>query len=394
MCIESTRTRLFTVLGLSMAIGAISRTAAASTESSTTTPFTLGGYVEAAYSLNFNAPSNGITHFRGFDNRHNTFTLSNVALDARWDAHDLIGRLTLQVGHTPSTYYLAEPGFPGAAATSASDAGLWKYIQQAYVGYRFEEAKGLTVTAGLFLSPIGPEGVAVRDNWNWSRSNLFFGLPFYHTGLRVALPLGSAWEVSLAGFNGWNTVVDNNDEKSIALQLTHTQPGKLALSFLYFTGVERAEGAAEGRGWRHLLDAHATWTVNERLSLLLHASGGLEPTNFGTSGWVAGALYGRVQLLSWLFVAVRGDVFFEEVASNGAGAASSIFWPVAWVSSGTATLDARPHDQISFRLEYRHDHAAGDMYFGGQVVGDGTTTAFVPNERSQDTITLGATAWF
>ena len=66
-------------------------------------PFTLGGYAEALYQWNFNDPSNGITNFRGFDNRHNSFTLSNVALDANWDDGDLIGRLTLQVGHTPST---------------------------------------------------------------------------------------------------------------------------------------------------------------------------------------------------------------------------------------------------------------------------------------------------
>lgn len=68
------------------------------------TPFVLGGYAEALYQWNFNDPSNRLTNFRGFDNRHNTFTLSNVALDATWDHVGLVARLTLQVGHTPSTY--------------------------------------------------------------------------------------------------------------------------------------------------------------------------------------------------------------------------------------------------------------------------------------------------
>ena len=67
---------------------------------------------------------------------------------------------------------------------------------------------------------------------------------------------------------------------------------------------------------------------------------------------------------------------------------------MAWVASGTLTLDARPHERISFRLEYRHDQAAGDMYFGGDVQGDGTTTPFAPNRRAQDTVTAGVTAWF
>jgi hypothetical protein len=64
------------------------------------------------------------------------------------------------------------------------------------------------------------------------------------------------------------------------------------------------------------------------------------------------------------------------------------------VSSGTATVDLRPHERVSFRLEYRHDHAGGDMYFGGHVEGDGGATPFVMNRDSQDTLTGGATTWF
>ena len=86
-------------------------------------PFVLGGYAEALYQWNFNDPSNGITNFRGFDNRHNTFTLSNVALDAAWDHAGLVGRVTLQVGHTPSTYYLSEPSAPGASGANATGPG-------------------------------------------------------------------------------------------------------------------------------------------------------------------------------------------------------------------------------------------------------------------------------
>ena len=150
----------------------------------TTAPkLSIGGYAETYFQWNINEPSNGITNYRGFDNRHDTFTLSNVAIDAQWDDSSVIGRLTLQVGHTPSTYYLAKPPLPGAGGANATGAEVWKYIQQAYVGYRSTGVARVGSRAGgIFLSPIGPEGIAVKDNWNWSRSNLFFGLPFYHTG--------------------------------------------------------------------------------------------------------------------------------------------------------------------------------------------------------------------
>lgn len=361
-------------------------------------PYTFFGYAETEYSFNFNEPSNGITHLRGFDNRHNTFTIQNVALGVTWDWENVVGNVTLQVGHTGATYYLAETSLVGALGTNASSASLWQFVQQANVGYRIGVGNGLTVSAGLFLSPIGIEGMGVRDNWNWSRSNLFFGCPFYHTGIRLSYPLDDHWTVTLAGFNGWNTVVDNNDEKSIAAQLTYTDPS-LAVSVLYFTGVERPTGAPEGRPWRHLFDAHVTWHTTEWLSLALHVDGGLEPNAFGTSGWFASAAYARFRILPELFVAARGDVFLESAARNATGTASTIFWPARadgrdqWVSSGTLTLEVRPVDHILFRLEYRHDHAASDVFFGGTVPTDAMGQA-VMNRAAQDTVTAGATAWF
>src|SRR5436305_12749814 len=80
------------------------------------------GYVEADYSYNFNRPSNGITNFRGFDNRHQTFTLSNAVIGATLEYESLTGHVALQVGHTPNTYYLAEPGSPGTNGAGATGA--------------------------------------------------------------------------------------------------------------------------------------------------------------------------------------------------------------------------------------------------------------------------------
>ena len=83
---------------------ALSETSADATAPVKVTPL---GYVEAYYAYNLNRPSNGITNFRGFDNRHNTFSLSNVALGANFEAGPIGGRLILQIGSTPSTYYAA-----------------------------------------------------------------------------------------------------------------------------------------------------------------------------------------------------------------------------------------------------------------------------------------------
>jgi hypothetical protein len=352
--------------------------------------YQLSGYVEAFYQWNFNQPSNGITAWRGFDNRHNAFTISNAVIDLQWDFEDVVGRVALQVGHTPSSYYLAEPGRSGAAGVNASGAELWKYVQQAFAGYRFPVGRGLLVQAGLFLSPIGPEGIAVRDNWTWSRSTLFFALPYYHAGVRASVPLTERWAVTVAAYNGWNSVVDNNPEKSVSAQATWAVPGQLALSLLYFGGVERPVGAAEGRAWRHLLDAHVTWFPTRRVALLAHVNGGLEPSALGLAAWAGAALSGRLEVRPWLFLAVRGDVLHERVPAGG----GALFFGLPVVASGTATVDARPHPRVSFRLEYRRDQASAPLYFQGLVAGDGQGAPWVPTRAAQDTLTLGATTWF
>jgi hypothetical protein len=353
-------------------------------------------YVEAAYSYNFAEPSNGITAYRGFDNRHNTFALSNVALGIGAEYGPVEARVVMQVGQTPSTYYLAEPNLAGGGGVGATSSELWKYVQEAWLAYKAPIGRGLRLQAGVCLSPIGPETIPVKDNWSWSRSNLFFGLPFYHMGLKASYDLSDRWSVTGAVYNGWNNVIDGNLGKSAEGHVTYKIPDKLTVQLLYFGGVERARNAPEGPYWRHDFDAWAQWDLHKRISLLAEINGGVEPNRFGTSDWYAGAFSARFRPFDWLYVSARGDAFFEDVASNASGTASSIFWPSRWVSSQTATIDVRPtEDHLSVRLEYRHDMAAGPTYFRGVVVGDGSTAnPFLPNGRSQDTLTVGATAWF
>jgi hypothetical protein len=190
----------------------------------------------------------------------------------------------------------------------------------------------------------------------------------------------------LLGCNGWNSVVDNNAEKSVALEASYGIPELVSGHILYFGGVERATGAPEGQPWRHLLDAYVTWSPLPALTLNLHGDAGFEQNAFGMSSWIAGALSARLRALPWLYLAARADVFFEEVAEDAGGRAAPIFWPSPWVASQTATVDLRPDDHVSFRVEYRHDHAGDPMYFEGE--------AAAPNSRSQDTVTLGMTGWF
>jgi hypothetical protein len=363
-------------------------------QSATKASVTVSGYVEAFWQWNFNEPSNFITNYRGFDDRHNIFAIDNAVLDVSGKYDRVSARVALQVGITPEAYYSAEPVWRATAGAGASGPDVWKFIQQANVGYLAPLGRGLQLDAGVFLSPIGPESIAVKDNFNWSRSNLFFGLPFYHSGVRATYPLTDRLSAELMLTNGWNSVIDDNIQLSFEGHVTYTVPDKLTFQVLYFGGVERPQNAPEGAPWRNLFDAYATYSPTKWLSAILHGDAGYEPNNFGTSGWAAGAASLRVQPLSWLYLSARTDRFREWIASNALGTATPLFWGGSrWVASQTATIDVRPNDNMSVRLEYRHDQSEQPIYFAGNVTVDANGN-FVTNARGQDTIMVGATAWF
>jgi len=360
-------------------------------EAPTGPKITIGGYVEANYQLHAQNPSNRITNLRGFDNRSRTFTLQNVAVDVKGEQGPVTARIILQVGHTPSTYYLAEPASPGTGGVNASSSELWKYVQAANLTAKAPH--DLTIEAGLFPSPIGIEVIPIKDNMNWSRSNLFFGLPAYHTGVMVGRPIADGWTGKLHAYNGWNTVVDNNGYPSVAVSAAYAS-GKTTAQLLYFGGIERPSGAPEGKPWRHLFDALAQHALTDKVTVAAQLDAGFEPNDLGTSSWVAAALYGKLALTETLYAAARADYFYETVAEDNGTTASAIFWPTQWMASGTATLAYQPAGGVSVRLEYRHDHADSDVFFGGEVATDPMTMTFVPDRDMQDTVTLGVTAWF
>ena len=352
---------------------------------------TVAGYLEAYYQAHFQDPSNRISNLRGYDNRSRSFTLSNVVVDLKGEKGPVTARIILQVGHTPSTYYLAEPASPGTGSVNASSGELWKYLQTATATVK--GPSDTTIEAGLFTSPVGIEVFAIKDNWNWSRSNLFFALPGYHAGVRISHPLGGGWTGMLHLCNGWNNVVDNNDTPSVAASAGYTSASTTA-QLLYFGGIERATGAPEGQPWRHLFDALVQYAVTSKVSVAAQADAGFEPNDIGMNSWVAAALYGKLALSDKLYAAVRGDYFYEKVAEGNGMTASAIFWPTKWVAEGTATLAYQPADSVSIRVEYRHDQAQSDAFFGDTVTGDGAATPYVFNRKTQDTATLGVTAWF
>ena len=142
---------------------------------------TVNGLVDGYYGYNFNSPANRTSGLRLFDNATNQFALNliEVGLDKAPDASSRLGYdFTLGFGNAMNVVNSTDPGGLGFA----------QYLKQAYVSYLAPVGKGLTLTFGKFVTPVGAEVIESNKNWNYSRSLLFnYAIPFYHFGLQRRL---------------------------------------------------------------------------------------------------------------------------------------------------------------------------------------------------------------
>ena len=184
----------------------------------------------------------------------------------------------------------------------------------------------------------------MKDNWNWSRSNLFFGLPFYHTGLRAS----STHRQARADGGRLQRLEQRRRQqpgKSVSAQFAYTDADWLLFSALYFGGPERAQRAPEGQPWRHLFDSWVQVRPPSGCGSGCAAQRRVREQRVRDSWWGAGALYAQVRAASFLYLAARGDYFREHAGAERPARRRAC--------SGRATgsprarhVDARPRDNI------------------------------------------------
>jgi hypothetical protein len=349
---------------------------------------TVSGYAEAYYSYNFGAPSNGLNAFRFFDASHDHIALNNLGLDVNWSIGPVAGHTTLQLGAVAGLAYLPAPTLP-----RAQQEILWRVLQEVTLGWspRLLGRAPLTVEGGIFVAPFGVEWVQVYRNWTWSPTNFFYVAPFQMTGGRASWKFNDRLTARAGVYAGMDRVLDdNNSDRSVLLQLEYTTGDDLFVSAQYMFGVERDRDAPGGPWVRHTFDLFTELRASRRLQLRGHLYGGFEPNRTGVNGWFSAAVSARYELLSWLFLAGRADVVHEWVPERGASVfaldGANLF------GSGTLTVELLPESHLSLRVEYRHDHANGPLYFAGAV--QRAAGVDIPNADSQDTVMVGATTWF
>ncbi len=333
---------------------------------------TFSGFVDAYFSKNLNNPDAHMNKLRNFDIPENQFNLSLAELVIQKKAQPIGFRADIDFGTANDVVH-------GIAPYGTTPYSTLTNIQQAYLTAVIPVGDGLTADVGKFVTHMGYEVIESKDNWNYSRSLLFaWAIPYYHTGIRLTYPVASNLTVAVHVVNGWNSVTDNNAEKSLGLAVNYAPSGSTGLTLNVMDGFEQPDGI--GAGKKKVFDFIFTQQVTEALALSLNADYGDESLLSGLYTWKGAALYGRYALTPTSALAVRAEVF-----DDPRGYATGLGVPQLDVKEVTATYEYKFAEALLVRGEARYD-------FSNAPVFDKKST--LNSETGQLTFLVGLVAMF
>ena len=334
----------------------------------------MSGYVDTSYIMNLEQADAGkgrATRARTFDTQPNGFTPNafNLALEKPLSDESLIGfRTDILAGTDAQIIHSTGLGAPAGAGDAVESFDL----EQAYAMLRVPVGKGVDIKVGKFVTLWGSEVIRSMDNWNFSRSYMFgFSIPFTHTGALVSYPIfGDKGSATIGVVNGWDTVVENNQFKTMLGSVSLTPIEKVTLTANWITGAERT---ADNRNDRSMIDLVAMWQPAEKLTLMAnydygHESGlvhGVAGTSgFDSANWTGLALYAKYDITPTWSLAGRGEWF-----NDMAGVRTGLTGPSGTLENGinfygwTLTSQWKLQEHVLARLEYRRDTADEHVFF-------------------------------
>ncbi len=336
-------------VGLFLIAGILTAYHASGQSKDSTRSLSFGGSIEAFYSKNFDLPDSRMNKLRAFDIPENQFALGLAKLVVQQKAQPIGFRADLGFGTTNDVLH-------GIAPYGTSTFSTSTLLQQAYVTAVIPLGNGLTADAGKFMTHLGYEVLDAKDNWNYSRSLLFaWAIPSYHTGIRLTYPFADNLIVGVHIVNGWNSVIDNNAQKSVGFQVVYNPTASTTLMFNSMDGVEQPTGSSAGK--KKVFDFIITQSLGQAFAISVNADYGDETLLNGKPVWKALALYGRYAFASSSAAALRAEVF-----DDPSGYATATGVTHLDIREVTATLEQRFGESLLARIEGRTDFANAAIF--------------------------------
>jgi len=342
-----------------------------------------GAGFEGFYQYNWNEPYDRVNLLRAYDTRSNTFGIqqANLIIESapKVDAGRRFGaRLDLQFGQATETVQ------GGAANEPRPD--VYRNIWQAYGTYVFPVGRGLQADFGKYASMLGYETNYAKDNNNFSRAYLFSFLPFYHSGLRVTLPVNDKVTAMYMLSNGVQQTEDFNNFKSNHFAAIIKPNAKVTWTANYYFGQEQSDPSASSGhaavetpdGFFRVFDTYVAYAASSRLGFGLEVNYVTNEVNKADDPLALQGVgvYARYQVSSPAAIAIR----YEHLDDEGLfGGIDQVLGEV------TATLEYKFADGFLMRGEFRRDWS-NKQFFTGPRLDDLC--------KQQNTALIGLVWWF
>ena len=337
----------------------------------------MGVTFEGYYQYNWNQPHDRINLLRAYDTRANVFGIQQAAvvLESAPDAaagRRFGARLDLQFGQATETVQ-------GSAANEPRP-DVYRHIWQAYGTYVFDIGRGLQMDFGKFASNLGFETNYAKDNNQFSRAFLFNFLPFYHSGVRLSVPVNDKITLMYMLTNGVQQTEDFNNFKSNHFSTVLKPITAITWTVNYFFGQEQPDGGLPDgpNGFFKVFDTYVTYAPTTTISLGADVNYVTNQVNSDDPALsLQGvAAYGRYQATKPVGLSVR----YERLDDQG------LFGGIEQVLQGlTLTAEYKSADGFALRGEFRRDWS-NQSFFTSAVPGD--------LRRHQNTALVGLIWWF
>jgi hypothetical protein len=337
----------------------------------------LGVTLEGYYQYNWNRPYDRVNLLRAYDTRANVFSLQQAALviesAPKLDEGRRFGaRVDLQFGQATETVQ-------GSPANEPRP-DVYRNVWQAYGTYVFPVGRGLQADFGKFASSLGYETNYAKDNNHFSRAYLFNFLPFYHSGLRLTLPVDDKVTLMYTLTNGIQQTEDFNDFKSQHVSAVLKPAKAVSWTVNYYVGQEQPDGS-QGKGPDgafRVFDTYAAYSPTSKLSLAADVNYVTNEVNKADAALSlqGTAAYARYQVSTPAGLALR----YERLNDEG------LFGGIEQVLQGiTATTEYKFAEGFLVRGEFRRDWSDA-RFFTGPEPGSLRT--------HQNTLLAGLVWWF
>lgn len=309
------------------------------------------GYVDLVGTANLNDPvdrQNFIPGMGTTGKRAGELGLNVASLGLRASEGSFGGELVVIFGPAAEVLHAGEPGGPGVLRNVQTAFATWRPVAWLELG------------AGLYPSHIGFETFASKDNFTLTRGLMAELSPYYQSGLRVAADLSGGFSAQLHVVNGWQLASDDNDGKTLGLQLAWAGQG-VGVAVNGLAGPETAASL-----WRVFGDVVITAQPATWLSLAATADAAWQEgpgAGAAASTWVAAGLHARVAPVDALAFFARVE-WFRDDDGVISGVARSL-------AEGTIGVEWRPATRLIVKLEGRYDHATAPSFAGDRALADG-----------------------